>query len=331
MPKQTPKQDAATQLLAINGKLHEVMATLEVEKVVDEGIAVIPVTPIKDSFSYASQAINIAGDISLTGELVDTTVKLREVLQNVLNTYEESDGKMTLPAEVASDLSMVIINLIANRIHDMAMQLIGATGQIQACSASTIDPEEAATVARYCSGILPLISKATVTKVPLKHITLNKQKVVQHYPNNIIHQLGLHKVEVSTHTTGEKPLLAIEYHDSSAKYADSKNRMKGVQERLTKEGLLCFPQYPNLYCSGEFDKNKLTQLAAFFSLLLNADIGGLGESTHPVVSDATCELANDLVINHGEDTWKDVEPLGVSQFKVVLHWMQNLYGREVVT
>ncbi|GAI52701.1 unnamed protein product, partial [marine sediment metagenome] len=47
MPKQpTQKQDAATKLLDINGKLHEVMATLEVEKVVDEGIAVIPTAPL---------------------------------------------------------------------------------------------------------------------------------------------------------------------------------------------------------------------------------------------------------------------------------------------
>ena len=124
MPKQTPKQDAATKLLDVNGKLHEIMATLEVEKVVDEGIAVIPVAPIKASFTLASDAINAATHVDLTGELVDSTHALQGVLKKVLDTYEEVDGKITLPAEVASDLSMVIINYLANKIHDMAMYLI---------------------------------------------------------------------------------------------------------------------------------------------------------------------------------------------------------------
>ncbi|GAI48232.1 unnamed protein product, partial [marine sediment metagenome] len=148
------------------------------------------------------------------------------------------------------------------------------------------------------------ISVATVAKVPLTHKVFNGQKVVQHYPTNIIHKLGIHKVEVSTHTAGEKPLVAIEYHDSSASYKDSKTRLKGVTERLKKEGLLCFPQYPNLYCSGEFDKVKLTQLAAFFSLLLNADVANMGLDTIPVVSEATWDYAGQLALKNGDDTWK---------------------------
>lgn len=321
MPKQPSKeQSASIKLLDINGKLHELMAQLEVEKSVNEGIAVIPVTPIKTAYVLASDAINTAENAGQHGELLDSVNKLREVIGKVLDSYKETDGKLTMPAEVASDLNALILNYLANKIHDIAMNLIGATGQVQACSVSKVDPEEAATVAKYCSGVLPQIGNAVVTKVPLKHITIGDKKVVQHYPTNIVHKLGIHKVEVSTHTAGDNPLVAIEYHDSGPQYHDSKTRLQGVNERLKKEGLECFPKYPNLYCSGEFDKDKLTQLASFFSLLLNADIAGLGKDTVPVVSNATWDYAGELAAKYGDDTWKS----GQGQ----LNW-QSMYNKMV--
>ncbi len=299
--------DASNSLLDINTKLHEVMANLEVEKKDQETLSVIPANLPQDTVVYAKQAleiINVALPDAPQLKGTDGIKSLTAIVEKVIAKYPEENGKMTVPVEVGAGLIHPIINVLANKIHDVAMTLIGATGQIQACKASEIDPDEAATIAKYCSGVLPNISVATAHKVPMKMITIKGKERVQYYPNLIEHDLGLHKTKVSTLSGDQDAKLAVEYRESGPTYHDSKNRMKGVEKRLVKEGFECHPAYPNLYCWGEIPKGKMTQLASFFSLLRDADVSNMGEGTIDTVSEKGWELATKLKNQYGDDVWK---------------------------
>ncbi len=307
----TAQQKAAAKIKDAHNIIHQCMGDyIEVVKYKKDA-GYIPVSLLNNVIDSAEKAISAAESINYKGELLGNAKKLKDVPMKLLKEWPIKEDNLILPIIGAKELNSNIINFLANTIHKIWEDLIVTEGQIKACAvAGQIYPDDMKAVDAYCSGFLKTSSNANakVTQVPLKYLpkTITGQtegKYVQFYPTLIKHQLGAHSVEVSEHGGDDKTNVAIEYHESGPGYANSKTRMQGVQKRLTKENLTCFPKYPNLYCSGEIDTDKLTQLAAFFSLVFNADIAGLGKETVPVVSDATWDYAGELVAKYGDDTW----------------------------
>ena len=338
MPKITKKAkaDASIKLLGVNSELHLMIGEIGTTKKDVGKVSTLPASIIPKALElslegqalttqFLPNAVELEYHISeATGEQLPGINPLVKALQAMNGIYKPENDTVDLWVEDTAFLSNTIINWLSNLFHDVAGKLIVTSGQIQACSAVNIDSEEMASIAKYCSGVL---TQAVVTKGPLKYLPATisgKQKVVQHYPTNVIHSLGIkqHKVETSTLTTGEKPNVAIEYHDSyDASHAGSVARLKGVKSRLEKEDLLCFAQHPNLYCSGQIDAAKLTNLAAFFSLVINADIH-LGKDAIPVVSDALWDYVNKLVLKHGDATWESGQGL-INWDSMHSKWLQD--------
>ena len=320
-PKASAKAGASMKLLDINKELHYLIPIIDDEKVVKGNVGILPAYIIPKALKLGLEGQQLTKQFSPDAiELeyhIDPETKqqlpginpLVAALQNTNETFQPENETVQVLADTPEFLAHTLIDWLANLIHDVAMKLISTNKKIQACSATTIAPDEADAIARYCSGVLTSAKVITLPKIKYLPASIaGKQEVVQTYKTNVIQKLGVvkaHKVEVSTLTTGEKPNIAIEYHDSYEKgHSGSEGRLNGIQVRLEKEGLLCFNQHPNLYCAGDIDKDKLTQLAAFFSLVIDADVGGMGADTIHVVSGPTWDYARDLVLKNGKDTWE---------------------------
>jgi hypothetical protein len=304
-PKQADtKTTASHQLLELNTELHSHMAHILDEMKQEEGIAVIPAAPVKNAAIAGGSALSILKAVSPKSAEIPAIEATSLAIAKVLEIIPEEDETLTMPADAAQDLVNKIINILANQIHDAAVALIGATGQVGGCSVSQIIPDEALSVSQYCTGVLPHISKATVFKMPTKKMEIKGKQVFIKYPQQIQHKLGVHHVEVSPSSQDGKVNVGIEYHDSVS-YANSKQRWQGVLERLDKEGFVCQPKAPGtvIYCHGEIPKTELRRLATWFSLLLNADIAGMGQKTVGVVRDWAWDKAGELGDKYGEQTW----------------------------
>lgn len=316
MVKKIPSKasDASVKLLDLNAKLHSIMADIVNEKKVEEDIAVIPSKHIKEAYIAGLDAATILNSVKPSADELLEIGDLIKVLPKVIELYPEVEGNLTMPAELANDLNGIILNHLANKIHDAGMSLIGATGTLQACTIAELEPEEAAAVGKYCSGVLPQIThEVVVTKLPVQHVTIKGEKKVLSYPSHITHKLGIHKIELSTKVTKDEEKVALEYRESGPQYHEMPFRQRGVHDRLVKEGFECnvgkgenipFGKDLHLYCWGEVDKEKLRRLATFFSLLLNADVCGLGKDVAPLVTDKVWDIAGKLNQQYGDDTWK---------------------------
>ncbi|KKN28448.1 hypothetical protein LCGC14_0854160 [marine sediment metagenome] len=320
MPSKSAKAGASIKLLDINSELHELIPIIDSAKGVEENILPAYIIPQALKLGLEGQKLTkefLPDAVELDYHIdPDTKQKLPginplvTVLQSMNEAFQPENDTVQVFAGTRKFLAYTVIDRLSNLIHDVAMKLIATNQQIQACSATTIAPDEAAAIAKYCSGVLTSAKVITLPKIKYLPATITggHKNVVQTYKTNVVQTLGVvqaHKVEASTLTTGKKPNVAINYHDSyGTGHAGSVGRLKGVQARLEKEGLLCFNKHPNLYCSGEFDEDKLTQLAAFFSLVIDADVASMGNDTVPVVSDALWEFTGKLAAQHGDDTWK---------------------------
>lgn len=325
------ESQASIKLLELNNKLHQAMADINAGKVVEEDIANVPVGPIKAAYDAGAEAIEILNKVKPSSEYMMSISALATVLDKVLSTYPATEDTVNMPTEVAYDLTTEIINHLAALVHDSAMGIIGVTQQLSACAVGELLSDEAGAVSKYCSGVLPAIAKATVTKVKPSKMEIGGKTVQIKHQQLIIHKLGLHKVEVSPLTLDGQASLGIKYDESGPGYADSKDRMKGVQDRLTKLGFDCKPEYPSLFCFGEIDKVKLTQLATFFSLLLNGDVSGLGNDTVGVVSNKVWDRSGKLYQQYGDDVWQSGQ--GQLDWHTAHHeWLQDkeTYEKEAV-
>lgn len=333
MAKPTTKQSlASTKLLDINHALHEVMADLMVAIKTEEGISTLPADQIKHTVAMGEQAIAAIKPIDPKTKQLPFIEKLTAAVSSVLEIIPEENGILTMPEDAATALINMIINNLANQVHDAAMAFIGASGTIQGCNVSELLPDEATDVNKYCTGVLNSLSKAKVFTGKVTQETVGNKTIVTHLPQVITHTLGMHKVDISTHgPSGDSAEVAIEYHESGPGYADSKNRMKGVQQLLESEGFDCAPKYPLLYCHGEMVKDKLTRLAAFFSLLYNGDIHGVSPDKPSVISEKVWDIASQLVQKHGLETWQaPQEQLNWSAVRQ--QWLQDkeIYQKQTV-
>ena len=280
------------------------MSNLIVLKEEVDGITTVPATLIQDAVTDGKESIAIIKSAAPELAELPKIELLTNAVAQVLEVIPEEEGKLALATDVFEDLNAKVINFLANQIHDAAMTLIGAVGQIKACKVSGIEPEEATTVYNYCVGVLPKVSNATVMKVVPKKMKIGGEMVFIQYPQLIEHKLGVHRTRVSPKSTNGSTELGVEYRESGPSYKDSHNRMKGVTGRLVEEGFKCEDKYPNLYCHGELDKGKLNQLATFFSLLIDADIAGMGGNTVGVVRDKVWEKAGELNSKFGGNAWE---------------------------
>lgn len=315
-------KEASAQLLDLNAKVHAAMGDLGVQELVVEDWATVPYQPILNAEAAGKEAISILEAVKPSAPELKSIKLLTAAITKTIEFYPQEEGKVTLPAILAADLNNKIMNNLANQIHDAAMNLIGATGEIGGCKVGELMPDEALAVSKYCSGVIPTISKATVTKVPTKSVTVDGKKKIIKNPQLILHKLGLHHAEVSPLSKDGTAQVAIEYHDSVG-YPDSANRLEGVRQRLIKEGFECHKQPGNvIYCWNEVDKEKLTRLAAFFSLLLNADVSHLGKDTVPVVSEKAWDIAVKLVQKHADETYKSAYGQ-VNWYAAHQEWLQE--------
>jgi len=297
--------DAGHELLALNDKIHAAMSNLILGKEEIDGVTIIPVNLIKDAIEAGNEAIKIIKKEAPGLEELPKIEIYRDFLVHLLETIPEwKDGKLALWTGDFEKITNNYINWYAKYVHDAAMLLIGATGELKACKVADLLPDEALAVANYCSGVLPKVSQATVIKVAPKKMTIKGKPTFIKYPQVIEHDLGIHKTKVSPKTIDGTVELGIEYRDSAPNFTDSKSRMQGVQERLEAEGFTCEPKYPTVFCHGEMPKGKLGQLATWFSLLRDADNVGMGPDTVGVVKYPTWDLAANLNNQFAGNAWQ---------------------------
>ncbi len=323
------KSTASNKLLDINSQLHVYMANILNEMKQEEGIAVIPSAPVKEAAAAGNSALKVLKSVSPSAAEIPVIEATTNAIHNVMDIIPEENGQLTVPADAAEDLVNKIINVLANQVHDAAVHLINITGSVGGCKVSQIIPEEAAAVSSYCSGVLASISQATVHKGKPEKMEIKGQQVYIQYPQQIQHSLGVHYAKVSPKSLDGNANFSIEYHDS-VHFPHSKQRWQGVLERLEAEGFSCQPAAPgtNIYCTGEVPKSKLRQMATYFSLLLNADLGHYWPSGTPskdivaVIRDKVWDKAGELDKKYSDQTWSS--PQGQMNFAAALEqWKEE--------
>ena len=343
MPKPVPKKekDASAELLNLNSQAHKALGDFMDQMHVEEDIATIPYASLSSAHDAGMAAANIIGKVKPKAPELDIIKGLTDSLGKILNPelYPVEEGKLKVPAILAfnpnkaeDELDAVkALDTLANKIHDVAMELVGATGELGGCKVAEVLPTEAHAVSKYCAGALLGISVATVTKVPAESVTVSGKKKILKNPQLIMHKLGIHEAHISPLSVNGTAQVAIEYHDSVG-YADSKTRLEGVRQRLVKEGFECHKQPGNIiYCWNEIGKDKLTRLATFFSLLFNADVSHMKEDTIPVVSDKAWDIAGKLVQEYGDQTYKSGQ--GHLNWSTLHHeWLQEkeIFKKQVI-
>lgn len=369
--KQTKESQASFKLIAINKQLHDVLDDILQGKQEQQakGTSLIPFDSVSSAYMSGKNALDILSTVNPGDATMMPIMYLAASTKHFLNNFEVEEDKLILPKvaskhvsesivasieEEASKLGIQektegiidslknsltdlpssfifnLVNNLANQIHDAGMSLIKTTGTLQGCSVSDLLPDEASAISQYCSGVLPF-TKAKVYTAPIDEKTLDKKVFVINYPQIVEHKLGLHWTKVSTLSHDEDIKTAIEYRDSAASYPDSKNRFQGVQDLLEKEGFACSPHYPHLYCNGDIEKNKLSILATFFSLLLNGDISESVTPNKPeVISEKVWDMAGQLTQKWGGEVWQSDQ--GQLNWKNVYNqWKEDkLYQNKIV-
>lgn len=339
------KSKSSSKLLDINHQLHEAMGSLQSAKKVEGGIASLPSPVFNNILTLGIEAEKITKkDAPAAPELSDKTgiPALLSLIHKMAAVYPVDNELIKMPVEVASQFISLVANHLTNQVHNVAMSFIKSTGKLHACTLTgDIDSSEALTVSRYCSGVLPkTTNEIVVITEPLKKATIKGKLQIINYPTLISQRLGYHRVKVSTSTTDNDVAVAIQYKESGPSYKASLYRQEGVYNRLTKEGLDCnvgkqantpFGKDLLMYCSGTLPQGKMRQLAAFFSLLRDADISGYGKDVIPMVSDKTWEIAGDLVATHGENTWESGQGI-LGWGTVNKQWKEDkdVYSKEAI-
>jgi len=337
--KKLTNKQASLELLDLNHKAKKAVGDFFNLMVIEEDIATVPLAPLLSAQDIGITAANLLSSVKPTAPELPKIQGLTAAVSKVIEIYNQEGDNLLLPANIAfmpskkpDELDMVaVLDNLANQIHDAAMDIVDITGEIGGCLVEKILPDEAHAVSKYCSGVLSPISKAVVVKESpkkiffcsyCKNIFTNPDDLAKHmqekHPGKngegktkfikhaqvIRHKLGIHKVDVSPSSEDGKATIALEYHDSVG-YPDSKTRLEGVRQRLVKEGFECYPQPGNIiYCWNDIEKDKLTRLATFFSLLFNADVSHMGKDTVPVVSDKAWDIAGKLIQEHGDEVYK---------------------------
>ena len=215
----------------------------------------------------------------------------------------KKDDKYLISIEAGNALAE-FLNTYSNQVHKAGGTLAGASGTLAGCQLtpgvfdSAGSKDDTLAVTKYCAGVINSLSTAIVNNVTPTKKTIGDKTIQVNYKTQIQHSLGVHNNKVSVAGQGPTSKVGVIYHDSDSHYADSKNRMMGVKQRLEKEGFTCAPQYPDLYCNGEIATDKLTELAAFFSLLRDGDIEAVSKDKPDVVSEKVWDIVQGLVKKH---------------------------------
>ena len=217
------KSKASSELLELNQKLHDVMSTLQSEKKVEKGIAILPHHIIKDIGGLGAQAEAIIKKVDPAASPLQGTGGISAILvlvDKVKAAYPPDNDVVKMPGDVASKFTSIVVNQLTNQVHNAAMSFMAMTDKLHACELSgPLDPNEAITVSRYCSGALPKTSaEIVVTRGPIKKATIKGKSQIISYPTKVSHKLGVHRTEVSTATSDKDVALAIQYKESGPSY-----------------------------------------------------------------------------------------------------------------
>jgi hypothetical protein len=333
--------DAAASLFLTDHKLHDLMGKFGESVAVKGKVAQVPVSVIQEAFDEATKAKALVESVDPKSKFLEPTYhesgelkgqmkqpglnQLMSIFEEFVKKYPAEEGVVTFWADSVKDVNEFLYNQLSNLFHQEAENLAGVSGALKACAISSLSPDDAYAITKYCSGVFPT-GHATINFFPgmtVKKEIKGKDEITQ-YPSFIKHELGCHSVTPSFAQLNGKSKVGISYHESGPGYKDSKNRMKAVQERLQKEGYTCKPNYPNLFCIGEIKNDELTRLATFFSLLFNGDVEIPGSDyAIPIIRDKVWEKAGEYVEKYGDDTWES----GIKH----TNWIQlyNEYANEM--
>ena len=78
-----------------------------------------------------------------------------------------------MPFEVKQDLNSLVLNMIANIVHDAAIAIMGDVSHMKGCAIQSFKPDEAVFISNYCGGVLEhMPGGALVHTIPMAHINI---------------------------------------------------------------------------------------------------------------------------------------------------------------
>jgi hypothetical protein len=299
-------------LMSFNDKFHNYMGDLQMSDVHEEAVFIKPqlIQGIITDIVLAEEELK-EPKLKIYYDQFVLFAKIKPVLASL---KPEANGLIELSKSAWLDLQAIFLNQMANLVHNAAAATVEISGKLKGCSdVGKFKPDDSKAVSKYCSGVTS--GSVLVTTVPLKKVTLGTgESLVQQYPSYMKHSLGCHSVMPSVQNSGDELAMAVEYHDSDSHYEPgSTYRLKGVNERLIKQGFKCGVKNPSgiqtgkdiLYCNkSDLKPDEIRELATYFSYLLNGDTSGQGTAITALVRDGAWDYALAENQKHGDSTWE---------------------------